>query len=230
MIVKYKDYLILPVFVMSLLFASCKLLSASDTSASSNVPDAELDPQEIVWGCDENGYGEYWYADGARGAECFSVVSAINGANEICFFSSSKGTSNAGTKGVHYKVDNMHLSCFSGGKSYDLIFLDEMTAYDTVSGTYYQRADYNVLYSALTSGKFVNKDNTGDWYVFKSSGKSIEYFGDKAFPGRWRLATSDTISVYDNKTGETYSFDILFNGSGKPEGFRFDGIEYYLAA
>lgn len=226
---KYKDYLILPMFIMSLIFTSCKLVSESDPSNPSNAPDAELDPQEIVWGCDENGYGEYWYADGARGAECFSVIPGGNGANEICFFSNSKGTSDAGAKGVRYKVDNMHMSCFSGGKSYDLIFLDEMTAYDNISGTYYQRADYNALCSALTSGKFVNKDNPNDWYVFKPTGKSIEYFGEKAFPGRWRLATSDTISVYDNKTKETFIFSIIFDGGGQMQGFRFDDIEYYLS-
>ena len=37
---KYKDYLILPVFIMSLLFASCKLLSGSDGLDSAMVPDA----------------------------------------------------------------------------------------------------------------------------------------------------------------------------------------------
>ena len=227
---KYKDYLILPVFIMSLLFASCKLLSGSDGLDSAMVPDAELDPEEITWGCDENGYGEYWYANGTRGAECFSVLSGKNGANEICFYSNSKGTSDAGAKGVRYTVDDMHMSCSTGGKSYDLIFIDEMTAYDTLSGVYYQRADYDLLFNAITAGKFVNKDNPKDWYVFKSTGKSMEYFGDMVFPGRWRLATSESISVYDNRSKETFSFNILFGSSGQMEGFRFDGVEYYLSA
>ena len=122
------------------------------------------------------------------------------------------------------------MSCSTGGKSYDLIFIDEMTAYDTLSGVYYQRADYDLLFHAITSGKFVNKDNPKDWYVFKSTGKSMEYFGDMVFPGRWRLATSESISVYDNRSKETFSFNILFGSSGQMEGFRFDGVEYYLSA
>lgn len=224
---KYKDYLIIPVLVMALFFVSCALIPGADVNSEAAVPDAALDPSEITWGCDDSGLGEYWYANGTRGDECFTVHTDENGLKDFRFYSGSRKTDEPSARGLSYRVDNGHLSCADNERTYDLIFLDDMTAYDTVTGVTYCRADYSVLFSSVTSGKFVNKDNPNDAYVFKESGKSIEFFGEKAFPGRWRFATSDSLSVYDNRTEETFTFDLILGSAGSVSGFSFGGVEYF---
>ena len=221
---KYKDYLILPAILMYLLYASCAYI-AKENRELDTVPDAVISPQEIVWGCSEDeSHGEYWYANGERGTDYFAVIEGRAGANQICFFEAGSPSEN-----VRYSVNDLHLNCTDNGRKYDIIFPNEMTAYDTVSGTYYQRGDYSRLFMGLTSGKFINETNPNDWYVFKESGKSLEYFGDKAFPGKWTLSTSSSISVFDNRTEKTYVFDILLDRYGDVGGFSFDGIIYSLS-
>ena len=226
---KYKDYLILPVFLMYLMFASCAYIAKVNAEANPDVPEGQISPEEIVWGCESNEYGEYWYANGERGTECFSVIDRGARANEICFFENGRG-SDPSQGGIHYTVTDMHMCCENNGRNYDLVFPDEMTAYDTVSHTTYQRADYSALYGSLTAGKFINDTNANDWYVLKESGKSLEYFGDMVFPGKWRLATSDTICVYDKKTDQEYTFTLNLTASGEVSGFDFDGVHYSRAA
>jgi len=222
---KYKDYLILPVFLMYLLYASCAYVAKINSTVDDDAPEAQISPTEIVWGCGKDGYGEYWYANGQRGTECFSVIDNGAMANEICFFENGKG-SDASQGGVRYTVTDLHMCCTDDGRKYDIIFPDEMTAYDTVSGTVYKRADYSKLYSSLTSGKFVNDTNPNDWYVLKESGKSLEYFGDMVFPGKWKMATSDTLDVHDKRTDKDYTFHLIFDAGGAVKGFTFDDVTY----
>lgn len=224
---KYKDYLILPAIVMFMLYASCAFISKSETVAG-NTPDATVNPDEIVWGYDENGLGEYWFANGMRGTECFFVLQGKSGANEICFFNGTKRKTDLASKAVCYSVEDGHMICSSDCRDYDLVFVDEMTAYDSESGIYYRRGDYRQIYDSIISGKFVNVDNSNDYYVFQKSGKSTEFFGEKAFPGRWRLVTSASMCVYDNRSEQEYSFNLIYDNSGVVCGFTFDGIKYYL--
>lgn len=222
---KYRDYLILPVIIMYVVFASCAFL-AKNTPAASDVmaePTASINPEEISWGGGDS--GEYWYAEGTRNGECFTVDTG-SGSKDIYFLDST----GSGTEPANYTVKNMHMHCRTDeGRSYDLIFVDELTAYDCVSGTYYQRADYDSLVDALTAGKFVNTTNSRDYYVFKDNGKSAEYFGDQVFKGRWNLETSHTLTVYDNQCRENFHFNLIFSDFGDLTGFTFNGIVYSLA-
>lgn len=219
---KYRDYLIIPAIVMYLLYASCAYIAKN--AGDSAVPEAALSPTEITWGSASSGKGEDWYADGIRGTESFSVAGGP-GENLICF---SGGVKNAGTSSSRYYVSDMHMSCTAGGRSYDLIFLDEMTAYDTISGTYFKRGDYDSMSADFTGGRFVNAANPSDYFVFKTTGKSIEYFGDMAFTGRWRFDTTDAVELHDNRTDKDYVLSLEFDYSGRVSGFLFDGIEYVL--
>ena len=65
---KYRDYLILPVLIMYLLYTSCAYIAKTDEAASVGkkaVPDAAVNPASMIWGGDEGEYGELWYASGA---------------------------------------------------------------------------------------------------------------------------------------------------------------------
>ena len=105
-----------------------------------------------------------------------------------------------------------------------------MTAYDLLSGTYYQRGDYNLLKSQLTTGKFVSADNPNHYYVFKENGKSVEYAGDKVFKGKWSISTSDSISLYDKTCREIFNLQLLSDDFGNVCGFNTNGAVYTLAA
>lgn len=179
------------------------LLYASCTyifdDSSNGEPKATISPTEISWGDD------CWYQEGARNGDSF---------NE---------------KNLNYSIKDMHMSGVSdNGTKYDLIFVDELTAYDLLSETYYRRADYDTLYNDLISGKFVNAQNENDYYVFKDSGKSIEYFGNQVFKGSWSFKTSSILKVYDNTCKEYFEFELIFDVMGNISGFKFYDSVYNL--
>ncbi len=229
---KYKDYLILPVLLMFLIYASCAYINKAETSANgvSERPAAAVDPMDISWGPEKDDSGENWYAEGARGTSYFSVTPNAAKGNTISFFNSSSGDHRSAVTESSYVVSDMHMRCTNNGTRYDFIFTNEMTAYDTISGTYYQRGDYEEIKSQLTSGKFVNEDNPKDYYVLKDNGKSVEYFGDRVFKGNWTLSTAETISLYDKANKQDYQFSLIYDDFGNISGFDFKGIVYSLAA
>ena len=127
-------------------------------------------------------------------------------------------------------VADKHMRCTNNGIRYDLIFVNEMTAYDLISGTYYQRGDYKLLKAQLTAGKFVNAENPNHYYVFKENGKSVEYAGDKVFKGKWNINTSDTIVLYDKACKQVLDLELFSDDYGNLGGFNSNGTIYTLAA
>ena len=229
---KYKDYLILPVLIMYLIYASCAYIAKVDGSAEkhSSMPSAAVDPSYMVWSNDDSGEGEYWYADGVRGTAYFSVNRSISGETAIRFYSgANSGKLQAVTESV-CTIHNKHLQCTNNGIRYDFVFPDEMTAYDAVSGIRYQRADSSQMKTQLTSGKFVNKSNPGNYFVLKENGKTKEYSGVKVFSGKWAMNTKDTIVLSNHNSKESICVDILCDSFGNINGFDIEGTIYTLAA
>ena len=229
---KYKDYLILPVLIMYLIYASCAYVAKVDGSAEkrASMPSATVDPSQIVWSDDESDEGEFWYADGVRGTAYFSVNGSAPETLTIRFY----GGANAGKQQTvtesSFTIRNKHLQCTNNGIKYDFIFPDQMTAYDTVSGIRYQRADSSQMKTQLTSGRFVNESNPGNFFVLKENGKTKEYCGVKVFSGKWTMNTTDTIVLSDHNTGEAVCVDILCDPFGNINGFDIGGTVYTLAA
>ena len=230
---KYRDYLILPVLIMYLLYTSCAYIAKTDEAASVGkkaVPNAAVNPASMIWGGDEGEYGELWYASGARGTSCFTVANTTPAEAKICFYGNSASGGATEMTESSYVISDKHLRCTNNGTRYDFIFLDEMTAYDLLSGTYYQRGDYNLLKQQLTAGKFVSTSNPNHYYVFKDNGKSVEYAGDKVFKGKWNLSTSDSVALYDRTCRETFDLELLSDEYGNISGFDSNGTVYALAA
>ena len=198
---KYKDYLIIPVLAMYLLFASFAYLR-DDSVGAPKIPVATVDPTELCFD------GDVWYEAGARSSGYFSIDADS-----------------------HYVVKNHHLMYSTqSGTNYDLIFTDAMTAYDCNSGVVYQRGDYSTLMKSICSGKFVNSENEDDYYIFKDNGRSIEYFGDKVYKGEWNFETADAISVYDNTCKGTLTIDLIYSGYGAISGFCLNDTVFNLIA
>ena len=229
---KYKDYLILPVLIMYLIYASCAYIAKVDESDAKqkNTPSAKVDPAAIVWYDNECTEGELWYADGVRGTTYFSVNKTSSGAATIRFY----GATNLGKQQTvtesSFTIQKKHLQCLNGGTKYDFIFPDEMTAYDTVSGIRYQRADSSQMKIQLTSGKFVNESNPKNYFVLKENGKTKEYDGVKVFNGKWALNTTDTLVLVDSGKKDGICVDILCDSFGNINGFDIEGTVYTLAA
>ena len=232
---KYRDYLILPAIIMYVIFASCAFIQKNSATPSSEgvevaeaEPTASVNPSDMSWGNDQEQYGEYWYAEGTRKGDYFSVEPSSS--KEIYFYEYADTTEVADVESTPYVIRDMHmLASTDSGRNYDLIFLDEMTAYDCVSGTYFERADYDDIKDQLTSGKFVNTTNDRDYYVFKNNGSSCEYFGDQCFNGDWTLDTTETLCVYDHACHENFHFNLIFDSYGKISGFTFNEILYTLS-
>lgn len=216
---------------MYVLFASCAFIAKSGGMPDKlevAEPIASINPEDISWGCSGDSLGEYWYAEGMRCGECFSVEPSPN-VNDIYFFDPANKSECSDC--ASYTVSDMHLYCSNEeGRNYDLIFLNEMTAYDCLTGTYYQRADYDSLKDQLVDNVFVNSTNSRDFYTFKDNGKSAEHFGDQIFKGNWTLDTTETLSVYDKECKEYFHFNLLFDDCGLIKGFMFNDVEYTLAA
>ena len=229
---KYKDYLILPVLIMYLIYASCAYIAKADGSAEkrASIPPAAVDPSQIVWSDDENSEGEFWYADGVRGTAYFSINSLNSGVVTIRFYGGTNSGKSQTVTESSCTIRNKHLQCINDGIKYDFIFSDQMTAFDTVSGIRYQRADSSQMKTQLTSGKFVNESNPGNYFVLKENGRSKEYAGVKVFSGKWTMNTTDTIVLSDRSTGKSVCVDILYDSFGNISGFDINGIVYSLAA
>ena len=222
---RYKDYLILPVLVMYLIYASCTYIANADSpeASGSAAQVAAVKPDEIV--SSFNSRVEFWYADGMRGGACFSIGKNETGSSVISFFANSEETANE-KPGAAYLVSGMHLCCSEDGKRYDLVFADDTTAYETISGVTYHRADYSRLKSVLIGGKFVNTTNSKDYYVFKSNGKCKEYFEDRVYNGTWNFCGEDTVAVYDKVCKESFELILMKNAYGDVFGFNLNGNVY----
>lgn len=230
---KYKDYLILPVLIMYLLYASCAYIGRAElrlNGKKTEEPVAAVDPSTISWGGKEGEFGEYWYAEGARGASCFTVACSRGEAPSIGFYVNSSGSRQNGLSESSCVVADMHMRCTNHGVRYDFIFPNEMTAYDLLSGTYYHRGDYGLMKAQLTSGKFINPVNPNHYYVFKENGKSVEYAGDKVFGGKWNISTSGSVSLYDKTCRQVFELSLLSDDYGNISGFNSNGTVYQLTA
>lgn len=228
---KYKDYLILPVLIMYLIYASCAYIAKVDGTADKRaaIPPAVIDPAQIVWSDDDESEGEFWYADGVRGTAYFSVNSSDSGETTIRFYGGSNSGKYQSVTESACTVRNKHLQCTSDKTRYDFVFPDQMTAYDVLSGIRYQRADSSQMKTQLTSGKFVNQSNPENYFVLKENGKSKEYSGVKVFSGKWTMNTTDTIVLSDHYLGDSVCVDILCDPFGNINGFDIDGTIYSLA-
>ena len=229
---KYKDYLILPVLIMYLLYASCAYIARTDErlNGKAGVPSAAVDPSAIAWGGEEGEYGECWYAEGARGTSFFTVSLSSSKEPSIRFYDNASTDRNKALSESSFVVSDMHLRCTNNGTRYDFIFIDEMTAYDVLTGTYYQRGDYDLMKAQLTAGRFVNANNPDHYYIFKSNGKSVEYAGDKVFKGEWSISTSGSVALYDKSCKETFALELISDDFGNIAGFDSNGTLYTLAA
>lgn len=214
---KYKDYLLIPILGMYLLYASCTYIADSRGASGTPNPVASVSPTEICWDKD------YWYAEGTRGADGFNLE---NG-NTLVIVDGARTNDE-----VDYSISNMHLCCSDTGsdRNYDLIFVNELTAYDCVSDTYYQRGDYSSLVERLCSGRFVNEQDCKDYYVFGESGRSTEYFGNCIYGGMWKVSTTDVLSVYDNACQGYMDFSIKYGADGRICAIEFNGVNYIYEA
>ena len=226
---KYRDYLIVPALVMYLIYTSCAYIAGKNNADNVQLdqPVASICPENMSWGSNPGDSGDNWYADGARGADYFTI-SSDNGRESISFYNSRNVIQ--GTGCAYTVTSDNHLTCNNNGTKHDIIFLDELTAYDCSSGIYYQRGDYDTMLAAVTDGRFVNSSNSKDYYVFKDNGKSSEYFGEKIFKGKWSFDTTDILSVYDNDTHEYFRFVILYNNYGDITGIKLNDTVYEHAA
>ena len=198
---KYKDYLIIPIIAIYIVMTSFAYVNVSNENEDGTAaPTASVSPVDINLGDDT------WYAEGTRNSDCINAATVSK-----------------------LSIKDMHLLCSTDeGKSYDLIFVDSMTAYDCNTGVYYERADYDTLVDELLSGKFINESNYTDYYTFSSNGKSAEYFGEKVYKGKWSLDTSDSLVIYDNTCKGYMNFAILFNVYGDVSGISYGGKVYNL--
>ena len=215
---------------MYVLFASCAFILKGENAYAYDEFDAEpvarICPDKINWTGNDFHSAELWYADGGRFGECFSV-DLKNGSNSVSFFNCEN--SDVSSCSTTYMIDDMHMLCNVSGKEYDFIFPDEMTAYDCNSSTFFVRADYDTLFNQITSGKFINSSNERDYYIFKTNGKSAEYFGDQLYKGVWSFNNSQSVTVEDSSCDASFHFDLIFDEYGYVSGLMFNGIEYNLA-
>lgn len=208
---KYKDYLILPILAMYLVYASCAYVGEAD--AAGKVPKKLIDPAYISWGKSNEDYGELWYAENPVAKDCFFVSNDQNGKNEISFISTQSGQRNRVQKS-DYSIVDKHMYCRSSNQTYDLVFTDALTAYDTLSGVYYRRADLNQLKDSLSSGKFVNSENEKNYFVIQKNGKVTEFLGEREYRGSWRAKTADTITLIGNDSNNQLDFMLIYDEYG----------------
>lgn len=194
-------------------------------------PEANVDPSRIDSGSylADNGFGysaDVWYIDGDTSRpgfylEAWTVVLPV-------FF-------DEGGKPIDPDCDatikDKHLvpseECESG---YDIVFVDPMTCYDSVSNTWYSRGDYNAVMAKVVNTKWKSLTNESIEIELREDGTLVESRdGKQAEAGTWAITAVDQVGLYWDDEDPAWNYAIHCDSNGKADklDWGFDGSGDY---
>jgi len=191
---------------------------------SGNTDDLEpvSDPSDPKWswGYSDTVLGDLWYESGKTEASFFSVHPDEEGLLVLSFFDAgSQASPGSASSESHFTLTEKHLVNEPGaGKEFDLIFLDPLTAFDSVSGSYFLRGDYVSLFSSLTKGGFRSTLYPQEYIILRSDGTAEDNYEGTAYPGSWYVENARRLMYHDDENGTDYVFFYSFDEEGMLSG------------
>lgn len=187
------------VVVAFALACSCMIAGCGGGSGAveskERVPEANVDPSRIDSGSylADNGFGysaDVWYIDGDTSRPGF-YLEAWTVVLPVFFDESGKPIDpdcDATIKDKHLVPSE---ECESG---YDIVFVDPMTCYDSVSNTWYSRGDYNAVMAKVVNTKWKSLTNESIEIELMEDGTLVEgRDGERAEAGTWAITAVDQV-------------------------------------
>ena len=195
------------------------------------VPEANVDPSRIDSGSylADNGFGysaDVWYIDGDTSRpgfylEAWTVVLPV-------FFDESGKPIDSDCDAT---IKDKHLvpseECESG---YDIVFVDPMTCYDSVSNTWYSRGDYNAVMAKVVNTKWKSLTNESIEIELREDGALVESRdGKQAEAGTWAITAVDQVGLYWDDEDPAWNYAVHCDSNGKADklDWGFDGSGDY---
>ena len=188
------------VVVAFALACSCMIAGCGGGSGAveskERAPEANVDPSRIDSGSylADNGFGysaDVWYIDGDTSRPGF-YLEAWTVVLPVFFDESGKPIDpdcDATIKDKHLVPSE---ECESG---YDIVFVDPMTCYDSVSNTWYSRGDYNAVMAKVVNTKWKSLTNESIEIELREDGTLVESRdGKQAEAGTWPLPPSTRLA------------------------------------
>ena len=192
----------------------------SSSQSSSAAPRQALDPSTIepgmVWDNDaDNGTSDIWYKDGNRSGEGFFITNANNDAGRSLTWVDAKGSQTDSAFYLEVSPDK-HLVNQSGHNepAVDLVFEDNMTAYDNASGTRYSRGDQKALESQINDTTWEYKDTT---FTFNADGTYKQEQNGKERSGVWEVRSPTVLGIMASDRDKFDEFRMVSDGSAIKE-------------
>lgn len=172
------------------------------------------------WGYSDTPLGDLWYENGKTTGEFFSVYYDGKGIPSLSFFDAgSEASLDAASSEGSFSITEKHVINEPGAeKEFDLIFLDPLTAYDSVSGSYYLRGDYVSLFDALTTGGFRSSLYPQEYIVLHSDGSAEDFYEGDPFTGTWYVENARQLVYHDDEYDTDYVFFFSFDDTGSLSG------------
>ncbi len=194
-------------------------------------PEANVDPSRIDSGSylADNGFGysaDVWYIDGDTSRPGF-YLEAWTVVLPVFFDESGKPIDpdcDATIKDKHLVPSE---ECESG---YDIVFVDPMTCYDSVSNTWYSRGDYNAMVAKVVNTKWKSLTNESIEIELREDGTLVESRdGKQAEAGTWAITAVDQVGLYWDDEDPAWNYAIHCDSNGKADklDWGFDGSGDY---
>ena len=195
------------------------------------VPEANVDPSRIDSGSylADNGFGysaDVWYIDGDTSRPGF-YLEAWTVVLPVFFDESGKPIDpdcDATIKDKHLVPSE---ECERG---YDIVFVDPMTCYDSVSNTWYSRGDYNAVMAKVVNTKWKSLTNESIEIELREDGTLVESIdGKQAEAGTWAITAVDQVGLYwdDEEPAWNYAVHCDSNGKADKLDWGFEGSGDY---
>ena len=115
-------------------------------------------------------------------------------------------------------------------RGYDIVFVDPMTCYDSVSNTWYSRGDYNAVMAKVVNTKWKSLTNESIEIELREDGTLVESIdGKQAEAGTWAITAVDQVGLYwdDEEPAWNYAVHCDSNGKADKLDWGFEGSGDY---
>ena len=210
------------------LVLGCALSACSTTKA--RTPEANFDPATLRAGdsnVDTKGAPtdtDYWYAesDSEHPALYFQNNSIMTPV-----FLNADGTEKTARAGKSKVADGHLVPDGTAAPTYDIVFNDPFTCYDSVSETWFTRGDYAAVHAKLANTKWQSqKSDTA--LELKDDGTAVFSGAYSSDSGTWQFTAIDHIDIVEEAGSEGFEYSIAYDDSGKATSldWTFEGNGY----
>ena len=205
--------------------------SVSNTTAETNTasaePQANVNPSAINWGSRRNTLQESdpWYPNGKLGDDY--IYFGLGESSSTIVYHKVEGGVETGYAACEQTKKN-HLVTEGEGTDIDIVFHDEFYAFDFKTNTWYVRANLDFMKSLFVGKNFVEKNDSGNSFVFNEDGTAVEIYQGQEFKGTWKIVNATTLRFNDGEY--EYDYELVINSQNQLDGLDEYGNRYFVYA